>query len=506
MNTRTKTYISIFVVAFLTHIYMFTNKFLNNDDVYYVVENSVQSNLGRWFLEIVSRTTSKYSIPLVNGLLSMLFIILASYFVCEIFDVQNELYRFIIGVILVTFPINASNNAYMFVAEGYGLAIMLAVVFSYILIKQKTWKHIPLAIISLTLSLAIYQSYLCMVVGIFWIWLLFDCIQNIFSENYQTSIFKKHLTITIEYYVFVVVSLIIYFISNKIAIKISGNVISNYQNLDNMGKLSINEIIIGSLKSYYRFLMFLFGNLYGETSFILVLLHIFLLVLCIVVVYQVLRKSSVRKINGVVLVVELSLLPLMIESIEVVAANAQARHIITRFASVLWYIIPVLLIAKYGKVSRDSIRKNMLFTLTALICVNYFFCNVAYYKLDLTTQNIKMMLNRVAMAIETTEGYIPGETPVWIDFTSDGNTSYINNEDDFACIRNMVGINNTHFIYYGDRVKAIMNNYLYFDYCEADEEEIENIKTCEQYKDMQAYPYPNSIEWIEGVLVVKLTE
>lgn len=138
---RKKEYIYLFVVTFLvgivTHMYLFVNKLPNADAMtnFYFDQNMVTS--GRWFLTVVCGISSYYDLNWIIGILSVFYLAVAAVFISEFFEVKSITCRICIGALLVTFPAVTATFAYLYTADGYMLAFLLAVLAAYITKKYK---------------------------------------------------------------------------------------------------------------------------------------------------------------------------------------------------------------------------------------------------------------------------------------------------------------------------------------------------------------------------------
>nr|MCR4922534.1 glucosyltransferase domain-containing protein [Lachnospiraceae bacterium] len=89
----------------LAHLYQFTNKFFNYDELYHTPEGTGEGlALGRWGLfyvgKLVNHFFGNYSLPLVNGMLSLLFIALSACMVVKAFKLKGCLASAITGGLL----------------------------------------------------------------------------------------------------------------------------------------------------------------------------------------------------------------------------------------------------------------------------------------------------------------------------------------------------------------------------------------------------------------------
>lgn len=504
---RIKNYFLVCFIGIFTHLYIFTNKFYNEDDINNLTSKAEQASLGRWLDDMLNWFLPTYSIPMINGPLAIFILAFAAVIICKIFEIKNTYLRILIGCIFVTFPVFACNFTWMIAAYRYALAILLAVLFDYFLLCKSFKGHTVVAIGCLVLSLGIYQTYLCLAMGILWIWVIKYTVEMYLKDKTSISIVLKKI---ISLFLYAVIAAGIYGVITKIMLAVWETSLASYQNIDKIFNINILDYLIGMLKTYYRTLMFLIGGLYGTPSFYIAFVHIVIMIVVVYLIWKLWKQKAEKGNFGwkIIILCEIALLPAFVESIEIMAATAQSRHMIMRFASVLWYIVPVLVLDRiWDDISFSFIKPRRLLGILMLlvICINIYICNLAYFKCSLTTQNLEALLNRVAYAVEQTDGYIPNETKVWIDSDS-GIPLYTSNQEEFETVSNMIGISDQYRFFELRRLKSIMENFLYFQSEDPTEQEIEMIKETKEYAEMNAYPLDNSIKWINDVLVVKMAQ
>ena len=120
--------VSVIVFGLLAHNYMFTNKLPNYDDMG-ITGFGATFRLGRWFLwvlgSIVYHLDFSYSLPWINGIVSLVFIAVSAALLVYIFNLKNKLSIILISGMLVVFPSWTSTFFFMFTAPYYSLAVFL---------------------------------------------------------------------------------------------------------------------------------------------------------------------------------------------------------------------------------------------------------------------------------------------------------------------------------------------------------------------------------------------
>ncbi len=72
------TFFSTLAIGLATHMYVFTNKFANNDDLYQLFRGGYGVFSGRWLLPTALRLDGSFSIPWLIGLLGLAFLSLGA--------------------------------------------------------------------------------------------------------------------------------------------------------------------------------------------------------------------------------------------------------------------------------------------------------------------------------------------------------------------------------------------------------------------------------------------
>ena len=114
-------------VGMLAHGFMFANKIPNHDDLYYYADlDNAGLHSGRYFLHFFWKLFSDLSTPWLNGILGVTFLCLASFFLCEAFDVRSRGGALAMILLIQAYPVNVSIYCYMYEAHVFMLGLMLA--------------------------------------------------------------------------------------------------------------------------------------------------------------------------------------------------------------------------------------------------------------------------------------------------------------------------------------------------------------------------------------------
>ena len=120
-------FVSTFVFGFIAHFYKFVNWLPNWDSIVFRYDAQDMAHLGRWFLGAACLPSTYYELPWLNSLLSMFYLALAAVCVCRMFRVRTSVAAALTGGLMAAFPTVTSTLTYCYVADGYCMALLFAV-------------------------------------------------------------------------------------------------------------------------------------------------------------------------------------------------------------------------------------------------------------------------------------------------------------------------------------------------------------------------------------------
>ena len=237
-----------FALGLLTHIYCLTNAFPNHDGLgsMYFDQNMITS--GRNFLTYACGISSYYNLPWVDGLLSIAYISICSGMIIRLLEITTKQSVILISGLIVTFPAVFETFCFIYTADGYFLAMLLAVLAVYCVEKQG-WRQVCLGSICLGLSLGIYQIY----VSIALILAVIKIVLKIFDEENISTIKSKVLS----YFFMFLGGAIAYTVSLLVMLKIQGKKLSSYNGINETFNFSLDKMWNAFLFCYKDFWKFI---------------------------------------------------------------------------------------------------------------------------------------------------------------------------------------------------------------------------------------------------------
>ena len=511
-------FVSTFIIGLICHAYMMTNKWVNLDDIVQLVDNMERTSSGRWFLMFPSAIGSEFSLPWLNGLLTILYSAIMSSLVVAMFGIKSKINTILISGIIVTFPTIGSLMPFMNTQDSYQFGAMLAGIAAYLLVKKE--KGYIISTILLTLSLGIYQTYLGYAGALILIYIMLELFRK--ENNY-----KEMLILLGKTAIAFILSLIIYLIISR---GIFGHLLVDYKGLDSMGSLPLNKlhtIIFGAYKGMFDF----FAGYEFNYHFVF-MPYLFLIgfILTLYLIYYIAKKSNLEKRKLYFLLFILLVFPLAVNIIYVMSwqAGVMLRMV---YGYTVAFMLPLLLIDYiyknlqidvYNSKDTQKLSDNMLIeknhtnkyliyyavlflTVISTLSVynNIYVTNKVYFKVGVTNQSSENYANRIVSRIEMVEGYTDKTKVVFLG-NPDSRTSFTKKYDPrdvqpFIIANHLTRLYS--FKYYPSRFLGFTNVIKDYDEITEDIEHLRNI-----IENMPVYPASNSLQMIDDTIYVKFKD
>lgn len=124
-------FLSACVIGFITHLYAFSNLLINHDGIVSLRSPNEHLTSGRWALEFFSQFSGLYELPVVIGLLSILALALSAGLTVRVLELTHPVSIVLTAGFLVSFPAVACIFSYLFTADAYFIALLLASLSAY---------------------------------------------------------------------------------------------------------------------------------------------------------------------------------------------------------------------------------------------------------------------------------------------------------------------------------------------------------------------------------------
>lgn len=506
INTKKYKYILLntVILFMVAHGYRFLNNLYTADALVEVFQDDIywQRSLGRFLQPLTMVMRGSICAPWLIGCIAILFLSISFYLISDILDITRPIYlTLLVAVCICNETMTSSIACFLPWVDIYGVALFLAALGAW-LYKRDTVRGYILGSISFVCSMAFYQAYIDVAIAL----LLFSIISMIL---YKTK--TKDIIITsIKYFLGLLCSAVTYYISYNVICKLHHVEISTtYNGLSELGdyqNTSVIELITKAYTSVFTTLLspsvfsstYLLGRSISSMWEIILKVSVILSILLIVTGLIYIAKINKLGITEIVLLfMVLAIMPFCINLVFFLSKGME--HSLMTYS---FYMIFILLIYVIQTASKKSVKNKwmpVLFIPVALLIWNSIvLSNQMYFKIDMEDRAAESYATRLIHDIEGTDSYEYGVTPVAIIGSMDKST-YIQ-EVPYLRDINVYG-NWKSPCTYDMSMDVYLNVYLnaYLNITSIDE-------TSDAIANMPIYPAKGSIQYIDDVLVVKVSE
>ncbi|MDR0219872.1 MAG: glucosyltransferase domain-containing protein [Lachnospiraceae bacterium] len=506
---------SAFLVGLLTHGYMMANKLPNHDELIMMIYDNDVWGSGRWFLRFPSAISGMYSLPVVNGVLALLYIAVAACLLLASLKITDTLASVLVAVLMVSFPPVTATFTYMYTVDAYSFALLLACLAVFLAERYKY--GFLFAILPLTLSLGCYQAYFGVAAGLMVMILLFATLDS--QTELRQTIIKGG-----KYVGTLVASLLLYMGIARLVIWAKGGELDTYQGIDQMGRLALADLprlvgeayagvfryyfTAGSLGEQYqnihhKLAVLLFVAAFAAGGFLLVLWG---------------GRAKIHR-DGKRLLLLLALLLLFPLGCNIVfVMTPQLRHLLMYYGLVLVLVFPVAVAARHPiaeEIKRKLATPTRVYAIACWIIAatlafsiyNYaVLANKAYLKMTLGYEQAYAQSVSLVTRIESLPGYSHDKEIVLVGLPyrdMDAQRTVLADFDSFE----IIGVHGGRLFGEIYTYHAFLNNYLGWrnPVHLSREENIKEADVAALLREMPQYPDEGAIAIINDRIYVKFS-
>ena len=484
--------LSAFFLGLLIHLPAWIQDVPNHDGLASVYFDQNMITSGRWFLTVACGLSSFYTLPWLIGLLSLLWLSITAALLVELLEVHRTEWIVVISGLLVSFPALASTYAYVFTADGYMLALLLAVL--AVLVTKKYAKGFLAGGILLAFSMGTYQAYLSFCILL--------CMYALIQEFLTEHPVKEKITAVLKYLAMGILGAGLYFVILQILLKLQGKVLDTYQGISDMtavGGTSLSATIAGMYEDFMVFVCkgnILFNNGFSLIA-VLVMGGLLLWTVCSLIRKRKLYKSP---LFWGILIVLILVTPLATNMILFISPQV-GYHLLMRYQYVLLLILSVAFISNYS--SPLPFAQWGLMVCSTVVCFNFAVSvNIGYSNLHKRYEKTYAYCLRLADRIEQTEGYYTGMPVVIMGIVGDEN--FPTTDVTEAVTGNMIGLCGDYLCYTGQNYQDFFKHYLGITIEVVEQEKVGEIyDTSAIYQSLDSFPGNNCTCVVDGILYVK---
>lgn len=511
-------FLSAFICGLFAHIYALTNHLYNYDELWHTPTGfGTGLEVGRWALSITVWIQKVlfddcFTIPFINGMLTIILYAVAACFVVLSLDIKDEFYAIVVGGLMTTFPALTCRMFFMFTTHYYAIGIAMVAAGAWIIAKKKlNILKVTVAIALTVYGMAIYQANfataVCILVGNLLVWFI--------TENVEL---KTAIKKCINYVLYLGACMALFLAGSKIALSITGKQMETYENLDKMGQLSMEQLIEGIIRCYKTFFKLPIIDVYSMNPNRIV--KIAFLICFLVFLYTFLKVWMMKKEVYLKVLVSLvfAVLPIAVNLIIIMAISSGTMYSIMVYEIVFVFIISIACLEAIRTCNSDITAipnkmvidkvETLLNSVTAVMLVitvitYIWFANGNYLAMEYTNQHDNAYYQTLMTQIKSVDGY-HADMPITMIGKPVVDSTYTR-QDMIGGTFNISGKSSTNINAYSSW--NIMTRVLGYDPVNrnSDEEE-EYFRGLDEVNDMPCYPSSGSIKIIDDTIVIKFQE
>ena len=490
-------------VGIITHLFGLVTVIHNSDDIGnqpFGFGTGLRS--GRWFLSMLGTLVKKlfggYNIPYLSGLLFVLLVAVSAAVVVATLRLEKKRWAAFVGATFVVFPTISAIMLYKHTVLYYGIAILLSVLAVFFLDRFKF--GLPLSVFCLALSMGIYQAFAPVTITLFVILLIKKAIK-------QEKSFKQLVILGFYYCLSLALGVGLYYLILQICLNVTNTKLGTYQEINNMGKISISELPQLIKKAYKGFLRLPVKDYCSLAQTKLIRLCYLVLGVFSVLFTVYLLISRVKNFLNSAFVVAMGIiLPLAFNFIVIMCPSSDIYTLMV-FSFVLAPCFPVILLDCHSPITRKwqvifekTSSKIVVLTLSILIFCYVYIANTNYMYLFYSNRQTENYMASIVTQVRMTEG-----------FTSDKNWALIGTLDDpllkgsWSKVPKLQGNATTQRLLTAGSKLSWMKTYIGYNVPIATDEEIAEIKEDPRFAEMPCWPDNGSIAIIDDIVVIKFS-
>ncbi len=489
------TFLTAVIVGLLVHMRVFISDIPNHDGMSSLFFDQNMITSGRWFLRVACGISSDYTLPWVIGVLCIFYLAVSAVILQRFFKVKHTFTAMLIAAVLVTYPTLASNFAYIFTADGYMLALLLAVLAVHLVEQSKLgfiWGAIALGF-----SMGIYQAYLpfTMILAVYGV-----CRAWFFGTD-----LKEKWNITWRYVAMGGIGAGIYYIMLQILLLIQNTSLSGYQGIGAGNEKSLIDRVVYIYKDFV--VHTLRGNILAQKGFLLAAAIVLLSIAAGVLIRALYEAGSLKNIWTYLCgAAAILILPICFNAILIISPDV-TYHSLMRYQWVLLPIIGIVIVDRHSDKLTGCIKKQAIVSwagilLAVIMAFQYaLICNIGYFNLEKKFEKTYAYCLRMLDRMEETEGYYHGMPVAMIGVVGD---HYLPSTDLTVNVTDsLIGVNGDYLFYTADNYQAFMEYYFGVKIKLVPVEDVPKLIKTPEYIELEVFPKENSMKVVDGILYIR---
>lgn len=488
-------FIATWIFGMLAHAYRFFNFLPTWDSMFNFKGVGATNYLGRCFLGFFGAISSEYDLSWVNGFLSLFYISITVVLLIDMFQIKSRLGSTLLAALIVTFPAITGTFAYMFTADPYMMAFLLGVLGVYITWKCE-WKYgIVPGLVCIGLSMGTYQAYISVVLMVVVLLVLMDLVV-------EGKTFKEMFFADWKYLAIVIGGAVFYKIVSSIINAYYGIVLTGYQGIDSVGIMRPEEYVAAVQKSLDSLAAFwcLHNGLFSTNKYGLANAAV-MGGIALASVLLVIKNKTYKNVPGLLItILALIVLPFVPFAVNFVSPRT-SYHTLMMMGICFIYIL-LLLYLERGEWNHIVEKGLKVFGVCVLVFLCYFNtiqANRAYANMNLSYEKSYGICSDVLSRINELDDYPESSKVAVIG-------RYHANSAGYEDLNPMImGVSQDTFLWGEYHYVSMWNNCFGRQFEMSTNEERVAIQETEEYQEMPIYPAKGSVDVINDMIVVKLS-
>lgn len=503
--------ISALVIGVICHFQALTQQMVNHDTVTTIGDDGMWLLAqGKWFFGYIASLRGHIATSGIESTCALLLLSLCAGLTASVLRIRTTLHAALVGAILVSFPSVFSNMLYLG-EDTFYTALFMATLAVYLTIKYKF--GFLAGIVLLTLSTGTYQAYIGYSAGLFVLVSILDILENKKKP-------KEILINGLKFLGVLLASVVMYYVCLQILLVVRNTELSAYQGINSFDSITLRKTLKLMRDAYLASVKFMFYDAAGTGEAIFVWLYRSVICANVILCGFIACKTKLyRKFPMLLLALFLLVvaLPLSVHAVAVLGQNI-GTHWMMKYPFVLMFIAMIVLLEQFVSLHRDEkgtekpYKQNIFagiqwltLALSLVLIFNWFLlANQCYQKMRYVYEAIYAKSIGLVDAIYQDEDYTDGIQVVLV-----GNGPYLYMDDpkiEFDMYDKFTGFDNTEGVFYNENIMYIYwRIYLGTAFNTIPRAEFE-AKYLNEINSMSVYPGKDSIQNIDGVLVVKVGE
>lgn len=515
LNTNVWIPLLVAVVAgMLVHSTIYVNGLVTPDGLWYgeySLAGSWEISIGRWGLYLVDLLHGGINSNTMIAFFAILYTALAGVLLNSLFQVKCTAKAIIIPTVLTCSPMLSMFITYPFCADAYALSILLGVFSVYAISAfSGTVKKIVISALCVMLLTSVYQSSLGVTLAVAAGYLIMRLLRD---AGELKAAAKDILHVIIA----VVVGVILYYAVTQLILIIWDASLADYKGASSVSISHILQNIPGGIRNAYKFFWAFFLNDWMVKN-VFFTKYVYIILAVIALVSMIIRFVSGGRKHPYLPVICLVLLVLLPVCCNVICLIVPETDIYLLMAAGMMMTIPLLI--AMTDINRDGesekkvpawlqkgLRVGGAAVAAVLVWAFILTCQTDAIVMRSAKNQTTMLANRIWQHVETREDYIQGETRLLVaGRPMDGNYP---NPSRLLYEANPYATWGLVWETYNGNLhtwEQVFRQYIGTTYRNCTVEEYAAIAATEAFDRMTLYPDAGSIQMIDDVLVVKISD